>query len=189
MIKRLTHLILAIAASCTLIAAQADVPSWNIVPNQSKLWFTGIQNDAPVSAYFKNFTGNIQFSPTELDKSNVRIEVDMATLAGADIQVIDTLNSADWFNIKVFPKAVFVADKFSQTSDGKYEADGNLTLRDKTLPMKLLFTLKQNNPNQITAQGSGVIKRTAFGVGQKAWSDTNQVKDNVKVEFVVVGQK
>ena len=179
------HSVLVVAILFSIMTAKADVPHWKIVENHSTVTFTATQNNAPITGSFKSFTGDIQFSPEQLDKSKVRIEIDMNSLSTADKDIVNTLKTADWFNVKVFPKAVFMADKFTKTADGKYQANGNLTIRDKTLPVTLGFTLKESAPNQMTAEGSTIIKRNSFGVGQGDWSSTKEIKDDVKVEFIL----
>lgn len=184
-----THSVLLVAILFTMITAKAEVPHWNIIENQSTLSFTATQNNAPITGSFKNFMGNIQFSPEQLDQSKVRIEIDINSLSTTDKEVINTLKTADWFNVEVFPKAIFTADTFTKTPDGKYQANGNLTIRDKILPVILQFTLKESAANQMTAKGSTTIRRTAFHVGQGDWSSTKEIKDEVKVEFILVAIK
>jgi polyisoprenoid-binding protein YceI len=167
----------------------AAVPSWKIVPAESSLTFTAIQNGAPVTGTFKNFTGEINFDPAQLGESNVKIIVDMGSISDAYNQLSDTLKAPDWFNIKLFPQAVFQSSGFVKTGDKTFEAKGNLTIRDKTLPVTLVFTQEEYTPTKARMKGSTTIKRTEFGVGQGDWADTKTVKNDVKVDFVVTGVK
>lgn len=163
----------------------AEVPSWQINPKESSLTFTAIQNDAPVTGTFTNFSGDINFDPTKLDKSNVKIIIDVTSISDPYNQLSDTLKSADWFNATKFPKATFESNQFTKTGSKTYQAKGTLTLRDKTLPVILNFTLNEYSPTKAKITGSTTIKRTAFGVGQGEWSDTKTVKDDVKINLTV----
>ncbi|HVV68547.1 MAG TPA: YceI family protein [Gammaproteobacteria bacterium] len=167
-----------------LLAGAQTVPAWKIVPHESTLTFTATQNGAPTTGTFSNFSGDIHFDPSQLDKSNVKIIVNMSSISDAYNQLSDTLKSAEWFNAKVFPQAVFQSSGFTKTGEKTYQAQGNLTIRDKTQPIILNFTLEEfSSTAKIT--GNTTIKRTAFGVGQGEWSDTKTVKDDVQVNFKV----
>lgn len=171
------------------LVASADVPSWKIIPNESTLTFTATQNGAPVTGTFTNFTGDINFDPAQLDKSNVKIIVNVGSISDPYNQLSDTLKSADWFNTKLFPQAVFQSTGFTKTGDKTYQAKGTLTIRDKTQPIVLNFTQQEYSQTKAKMTGSTTIKRTAFGVGQGEWSDTKAVKDDVQVNFTVNAQR
>jgi polyisoprenoid-binding protein YceI len=172
-----------------LSAASYAVPTWQIVPKDSSLTFAATQNGAPVTGTFQSFTGTIQFDPADLKSSQVEIDVDLAAIKTGDSQIADTLKTPDWFNVKAFPKAVFKASSFAKTGDKTYQANGTLTLRDKTIPVILDFTLEDYSANKALAKGSTVLKRTQFGVGQGDWAKTDAIKDDVKVEFVLSATK
>lgn len=164
----------------------ADAQAWNIVPTGSSIKFSATQNGSPVTGQFKKFTGDINFDPAALASSNVNIVVDLNSVMTSYAEVADTLKTPDWFNVKVFPNAVFKADHFEKTGDKTYKANGTLTIRDKSLPVTLTFTLKDYSKTNAMALGSTTIQRTAFGVGQGDWAKTDSVKDDVKIDFIVL---
>jgi polyisoprenoid-binding protein YceI len=163
--------------------------SWQIVPKESTLTFTATQNNAPVSGQFKTFSGDIRFDPSELGASHVRIVVDMNSLGTAYPELTSTLTSPDWFHVKLFPEAIFETQKITKKSDNTFEASGVLTIRDKTLPITLTFTLETYSALDAQVKGHAVLKRSAFGVGQGEWSSTKEIKDEVAVDFNVVAKK
>ncbi len=167
----------------------AAIPAWQIVPNESTLSFTATQNGAPVTGEFKTFTGNINFDTGNLAGNNVKIIVDTTSIKDAYNQLADTLKGKDWFDTNHFPQAIFQANTFTKTGDKSYEAKGTLTIRDKTLPVTLTFTQEEYSPIKARVKGTTTIKRTAFGVGQGEWADTNTVKDDVRIDFTVSAVK
>lgn len=182
---RLCKIILTFLLSLIVISATAALPAWRIVPADSSIRFTATQNNAPVTGQFKSFSGDVYFDPDQLNVSSVRVTVDMNSIDSAYKEMSDTLKMADWFNVKLFPQAVFVAHKFIKTGDKTYQAQGNLTLRDKTLPVTLDFTVEEYSANKLRVKGATTLKRTAFGVGQGDWVKTDAVKDEVQVDFVL----
>jgi polyisoprenoid-binding protein YceI len=167
----------------------AAVPAWQIVPEASSLSFTATQNGAPVTGQFKKFTGEINFDPANLSENNVKIIVDLASITDAYNQLSDTLKTPDWFNTNIFPQAIFQSSHFVKTGNKTYQSTGTLTIRDKTLPVTLTFTQQEYTPAKAVIKGNTTIKRTAFGVGQGEWADTNTIKDDVQVSFTVTAVK
>jgi polyisoprenoid-binding protein YceI len=164
----------------------AAVPTWKIVPADSSINFTATQNGAPVTGKFQTFSGNINFAPDQLSASNVTIVVDVGSVSDAYNQLTDILKTADWFNVKLFPQATFKSTAFTKTGDKTFEVKGLLTIRNKTLPVTLNFTQEEYSATKARMKGSTVIQRTAFGVGQREWVDTKTIKDEVRIDFVVV---
>ncbi len=167
----------------------AAAPSWKIVPEGSTLTFTATQNDAPVTGKFKTFSGEINFDPDQLSTSKVKIVVDVGSVTDAYNELSDTLKKSEWFNIKLFPQAVFESSEFVKTGDKTYQAKGTLTIRDKKLPITLTFTQEEYTQTKARMKGNTTIKRTAFGVGQGEWADTKAVKDDVQINFEIVAVK
>jgi polyisoprenoid-binding protein YceI len=180
---------LIFTALLTPIIAQADIPAQQIVPNDSTLTFTATQNNAPVSGSFKTFSGEIHFDPAQLATSNVRILIALDSVTTSYKEVGDTLKTADWFNVKTFPQAIFTADRFTKTGEKTYKAEGKLTIRDKIVPTTLAFSLLEYSKTAARVKGETTLKRTEFGVGQGDWKKTDEVKDEVKVDFVLTTKK
>ena len=185
-IKFLLRSGLLILASFTTVAAPDE---WEMIPAESQLTFTATQNGAPVSGEFKAFSAKLVADPNDLKNSSIDIIVDMNSISASYDQLKDTLISADWFNVKLFPKAEFKANEFKKTGDNAYQALGTLTIRDKTLPVTLSFTSNLSDPKKGSVNGTTTIKRNAFGVGQGDWASTDQIKDDVTVTFKVTANK
>lgn len=168
---------------------KAAVPTWEIIPEKSSLMFTATQNGAPVSGQFKVFNGDILFDLNDLKHSTAHIVIDINSLATSYGDLTKTLSSADWFNVNVFPKAEFKSTEFTKGDNNTYQAKGTLTIRDKSVPVVLTFTATQPSSNTITVDGSTLLKRSTFGVGQGEWSSTNEIKDDVNVNFKLVAQR
>lgn len=163
--------------------------TWQILSNESSITFSATQNNSPVTGKFSNFSGEINFDPAQLSSSNIKIVVDMNSVTASYNQVADTLKTADWFNVKLFPQATFKSTSFTKTGDKTYQANGNLTIRDKTLPVTLTFTLDNYSTTKMQLKGSASLKRTDFGVGQGDWAKTDAVKDEVQLNFVISANK
>ncbi|MGQ3891361.1 YceI family protein [Legionella sp. CNM-4043-24] len=183
MIKR-QALYLVLALLLPMLVHAAPV-AWQMIPEESQLSFTATQNNAPVSGQFKSFTTDLLVDLEQLNNSHVEIVVDINSLSASYADLKDTLMTADWFNTSLFPKAVFKASEFEKTGDHAWLAKGTLTIRDKSVPVTLTFTSRDITPNKCIVTGSTVIKRSAFGVGQGDWASTDEIKDDVTVNFTI----
>lgn len=169
--------------------AMADLPKWQIIPDKSSITFTATQNNAPVTGQFKTFTGEINFDTEQLSNSNVTITVDIGSVTTSYAEIAETLKKPDWFDVKIFPKATFKATSFSKMGEHSYQANGTLTLRDKSAPLTLTFDLKPITKTTSVATGETTLQRTAFGIGKGEWANTDSVKDEVKVNFTLTATK
>ena len=161
----------------------ANAADWQIIPEKSSLQFTATQNNSPVKGQFKKFSGKIHFDPNQLNTSSVDIMIDINSVSASYQELVETLKTPDWFDIKLFPNAEFKATEFKKVGDKNYQAIGNLTIRDKTIPTTVMFTLDEYTPTQALVTGNTTLKRNAFGIGRGDWSKTDDVKDEVVVNF------
>lgn len=168
------------------LSAFAQVPTWQIVPNESKIEFEAIQNDAPVKGKFNTFTGEIKFSPEHLAESHVKITVDTGSVNMAYHPIVDELKKADWFDTSKFPKAVFESKEIKKLDNNHYQANGTAMIRDHSLPVVVNFQVKEFSDLQAKVIGETTLKRLAYDIGKGDWGDPKEIKDEVKVSFSFV---
>jgi polyisoprenoid-binding protein YceI len=161
----------------------AQVPQWQIVPEDSTISFIGTQNDAPVKGEFKKFDGKINFDENNLKESHVSFTVDMNSVMASFKELGSILKAQDWFDATDFPVATFTSSEFTHKDGNHYQVAGQLKIRDKSSPITLMVSVDQNTPDKLLVKGETQIKRTTFGIGQGDWSDTKEIKDDVKVNF------
>lgn len=183
--KWLIFLLILLVPSIVL----ASAAEWRMIPEESSITFTGIQNGAPASGSFKKFSSVINLDPAQLNDSKVRIVIDMNSVSTSFSDFAATLITADWFNTKLFPQAIFESKQFVKIGDNKYQGNGTLTIRGKTEPVSITFVTEALSKNKGRVKGSVTLKRTTFGIGQGEWADTDAVKDEVQVDFVITADK
>ena len=181
---------LAVSALFIAFAALADVPAYALVKEKSFVKFFAIQNGAPVEGSFKNFTADIHFDPKQLDQSSITVEVNTGSVNVANDDVMQNVKMPEWLSVQAFPKAVFSCKKLSRFPDAdNYYADGELTLRGKTVPVALNFQMEHMDDHKAVANGYVTLHRHDFDIGQGEWSRDDVIKDEVRVEFRVVAEK
>jgi len=153
---------------------------WAIIPSISKLQFEAVLYKAAFTGEFKNFTGTIIFNPEDVSTAKADITIDMKNVATGDADRDTNIVGTEWFDSEKFPTSRFVSTKFEKADGNNYVAIGDLTIRDKTMPLIIPFTLDIKDK---TAHMVGAVKldRTNFGIGQGQWADESTVGHDVKV--------
>lgn len=163
-----------------------EIAEWKIIPAESKLEFNAIRENSNISGSFKKFDGKIFFDKNQLQKSSVTINIDMDSLDVPFGEVASVLQGATWLAVKTFSQATFTADRFTLLNgDQNFLADGKLTIKGKTLPASVEFTLEQYSETAARAVGKATIRRSTYGIGDRDLKKSNGVKDEVEVKFTV----
>ena len=175
---------LAALAAAGSTAAQ-DAPRWVVDPAHSTLAFESSAEGAAFEGHFDRWSADIHFDPKNLAASKVTVEVDTSSVLTGDSGRDQTAQGGDWFFSTMFPKAVFVSRSIKDLGGGKYEADGDLTLRDKTQPLALPFTLAIKG-DEADMHSEVDVDRTlwGFGSGEYGGADIVPFKVGLKIDVV-----
>jgi len=163
------------------VAAEA-APAFELDPPGSSLKFTAIQQAAKFESQFHSFTALVNFDPAHPEAGRISARVDLGSVDTGNAERDATLKGTDWFNLSVWPVAVFSAEHIVRAGDG-YAASGTLALRGVTRPVTLQFHWTPEAAGQpARLVGSAALERLAFGVGQGDWRDTTYVGNAVDVQ-------
>ncbi len=164
-------------------------PRWVIDYKNSGIVFEAVQQGASFKGKFTKFEGTINFDSHMLNTSSAVISIDLNSVDTGFADRDDSLKLPDWFDTVQFPWAQFVTTSFEKNTDGSFVAKGNLTIRDKTLPITLPFklTTATASSGKVIAVMTGdiLLNRLDYGVGQGAWGDTNTVGNSVAVSIKI----
>ena len=185
-----TRRALAAAVAGVVLIGQPSLAapaSWSVDPS-SKLTFTGAMNGSAFTGTFKRWTAQIAFDPKALAASKVVVNVDVGSAATGDSDRDSALPTDDWFAAGKFAKATFVSRSFRDLGGGRYEADGDLTIRGVSRPLALPFTLAIAG-DTARMNGAVVLNRTTFGVGQGQWKTGEVVDTKVTVNVALTAHR
>ncbi len=172
-------LLLSFAA---LLAPLAVAAPYAVKPDKSTLTFTYKQMGVPVEGRFKKFGARIDFDPAKPAAAQAEIDVDPATidtgLAEADQEVM----GKDWFDVKNFPQAKFIATAVKPLGGNRYEAAGKMTIHGVTKEVTAPFTFTPQGKAAVF-DGTFIIKRADYGIGRGEWADFGTVANEVQIKF------
>lgn len=178
---------IAAAAALSLVgsgAAAQTAPKWVVDHAHSQLTFDSSAEGSEFEGSFQTWDADIRFDPQHLDQSKVVVTVDTGSAVTGDTSRDQTAHGSDWFASAMFPKATFTASTFKTLGGGKYEADGDLTVRGVTKPLALPFTLTITG-DQAAMSGETSVDRSLFGVGQGEYGSADIVPFDVKLRVTV----
>ncbi|HUY68685.1 MAG TPA: YceI family protein [Alphaproteobacteria bacterium] len=180
-------LTLCIAALLLGAARPARAESWVIDYADSHLGFTGMAGNTTFEGQFKKFTATVDFDPAHPEKGTIEATIDMASATTGNDERDAALPGENWFDVKHFPAAHFVASSIDRTGARSFEAQGQLTIKGVTQPIVLPFTMMPDGKDW-RIKGSAALIRNQFGVGEGRWGDDNVVAYEVDVTVDLVAK-
>ncbi len=114
------------------------------------------------------------------------IEVETGSLDMGSEEYNAEVRKKSWFDSATYPKAVFQSSSIKPDGVNKFIAAGTLSIKGKAVSLSVPVTVQ--TVSGINAfDGSIVISRTAYGIGDPAWNDV--IDDKVTVHFHLVSVK
>lgn len=128
-----------------------------------------------VLGMFRAARGSYRFDESSATLSDVRIEIDTASVFTNHRKRDDHLKGPDFLNSSEFPKMVFTAAGARRTADRQFQVDGQLELLGRTGPVSLQATWNKSaespmgppigrKPYVMGVSARGSFKRSAFGM-------------------------
>lgn len=159
-----------------------QVHAQNVILDKSQITFVSKQMNVPVEGKFKKFNAQINFDSSKLDLSRATIELELNSVDTGSQEADTEVKTKAWFDSTTYPQAKFVSSGVKALGGGKYEAAGKLSIKGKTRDVKAQFVSKADGAGT-WLEGSFVLNRLQFNIGEGTWSDTSTVADEIQVKF------
>ena len=148
-------------------------------PANATLGFAGTAQGEGFEGRFRTFTAEIRFDPAALADSRFDVRIDLASADSANEERDSTLKGEEFFDVASAAQAHYLATRFRALPDGRFAADGELTLRGVTRPVVLTFAWTPGSPAVL--DGEAMLKRLDFNVGGGDWADEETLANGVRV--------
>lgn len=165
------------------MGGNVDASDYHADTEHSILSFAIREQRAITTGEFKQFAAQINFDEAQLATNHFDVTIDTASATTHDAQRDNMLTGADFLATARFPQAHFVASNFKRMTDGRYQAQGQLTLRGVTHDLNVAFTWQRSKADAALLSGEAVLNRLDFGVGQGDWQGTDWVGNEVHINF------
>ena len=176
-------LLVAVAAP-----AFAQAPSWTVDKAKSSVGFSGTYTGAAFKGEFGEWTAAIAFDPANLAASSAKVTFQTKSAATNDATKDSALAEEEWLNPAKFPTATFTSTKITSSGGNNYVAAGTLTLKGKTLPVSLPFTLTISG-NSAKMSGTATVDRLAYEIGTQSDANGTFVGKDIGITVELVATK
>lgn len=153
--------------------------------DQSRVDFLYKQMNVPMEGRFKRFSGQLKFDPAQPTLAKAAIEIQLASIdtgsTDGDAEVAGKL----WFNTAQYPFARFVSSAVKPLGNNRYQVTGKMSIKGRTREITAPATFRQHGANGVF-EGSFVLKRADFGIGEGMWADFSTVANEVQIKFRLV---
>lgn len=176
----------ALLGALLILAPTAHAIEFNqFQPGKSTLSFVSKQMNVPVEGRFKSFRSKLAFDPAKPAAARAEFEIDLASIDAGSKDADDEVAGKAWFNTREFPVARFVATSVKPLGGNRFEVAGKMSIKGKTLNLATPVSVTQQG-NSATFDGSLVLKRADYGIGEGIWADFGTVANEVQIKFRLV---
>jgi len=140
-----------------------------------------------ISGTFDEFRGELTVGD-DLDDTSVTIEADMASINSSNPLRDERVHAADYLDVANHPRMSFRSTSIAESGSG-YDLDGDLTIRNVTVPMTIHVTYNGSaifpidGTTHFGFAGRATISRSAFGVSQAPDVISDEVDLTLHVQF------
>jgi cytochrome b561/polyisoprenoid-binding protein YceI len=161
-----------------------DLAAWNIDYEASQIAFTATQAGAGVKGEWQQWRADLHFDESRVDAGLFDVSVVVASVETHDDDRDDMLQDTEWFDSENYPEVGYFASRFTRNTEGHYEALGALTVKGRTFPVNLRFTVSRDT-GTFVLDGTAKLDRLALDLGTGEWSDTSWIGRFVTVNVHV----
>jgi polyisoprenoid-binding protein YceI len=171
----------ALAASADETTAEplALAVDWSVAAD-SALGFRASAQGETFEGRFSRFDARIRFAPDALTNSRFEVEIDLRSVDSQNSERDEMLADSAFFDSNSQPQAQYLADRFTALEDGRFRAEGTLTLRGVSAPVTLDFQWSATDTGAALV-GEATLDRMTFKVGDGEWQDPDAIAHEVRV--------
>jgi len=164
------------------LPALSQAATWQIDPEHSSVQFKVrhlmVSN---VKGEFSRFNGVVAIDDQDITRSNVKVNIETASIDTKVAKRDEHLKSADFFDVTKYPAMTFASRKVVKAGDGRLKVSGDLTLHGVTREVTLDVegpTAEVKDPWGNTRRGATAttkINRKDFGLNWNKALETGGV--------------
>jgi polyisoprenoid-binding protein YceI len=175
-------------AAGLVIAATGHAADFAVSPaGGSKVTAAFRQEGVEVENPFTKFTGRISYDPAKVASSTALFDVETGSFDFGDPGYNAEVRKKSWFDSAAYPRARFQSTAIKAGPAGTFTATGQLTLKGRVQTLNVPVKVSAGTKGGFVFDGSFVISRKAFGIGDPVWEGA--VEDKVTIRFHLSGGK
>lgn len=169
-----------------LLLAAGRAGAQGVLIDRSEIRFLSKQMGVNVEGRFRRWKANIALLPKNPEASKADFEIDLASIDLASDEAEAEVKQSLWLDTAKFPVAKFVSREVRDAGVDKYEVAGALTIKGVTRETIVPVSVKKDAKGNNVAEGSFLLRRLDFNVGNGACADPSAVANEVIVRVRMV---
>ena len=166
--------------------SEVQATEFNLIQtDKSAVSFVFKQMNVPVEGSFKRFKSQISFDPAKPTIAKAEMELDISSIDAGSDEANDSAGDKAWFNTKMYPVARFVSSSVKPLGNNRFEMTGKMSIKGHTREVTTQGTFHPEGNNGIF-EGSFMLNRGDYGIGEGSWSDFGTVSNEVQIKFRLV---
>lgn len=146
-----------------------------------------------VKGRFETFNGTFQYDKVKKTLTDLKIEIDPASISTNQKDRDEHLRSDEFFDVKKYKKVTFTGEKADFSADGKnFKLKGNLKIKDIALPVTLDVTINGEaeieGTQKIAFTATTEINRKKWGINWNENLDKGGVAVSEEVKIIIEGE-
>lgn len=172
----------ALATAITFSAPAFSAPL-SIDTVNSKAEFSGHHAGNQFKGHFTEWNGTI-----DLENSTIKATFNTESANTGNAMYDGTLPTADWFNVKEFPKATFVSTEVIKSDNNTYKVTGAFTIKDVKKPISFDMKISENNPQMLKGHLEFTMNRLDYKLGANSDPSGEWVDLDIPVKVTFTAQ-
>lgn len=158
---------------------------WRVDPDASRIAFLYTADGVAEEGRFERFRASGFFTPQRIDKTELTLSIETASIDLSDSLRTGLATSETWFDVERFPKAEFRLTELRRINGARHKAEGLLTIKGIERQIAIEMDLTFSN-DEAHASGEVEFNRMDFNVGDNSASFFVDIADPVSVRFELV---
>ncbi len=160
----------------------ASAAAWVIDREASSIEFIATQNGNEFEGTFGRWDASIALDLEDpAAEGALFARIDLASADAGNTERNGSLPTKDWFHVAMFPVSEFTSSVITVTGEGTYEAEGQLSIKGISKDIVMPFTVFIDETGRAIADGSVLLDRSDFNVGEGQFATGEWVGLEVEV--------
>lgn len=162
---------LVVLVSCLFMISTYAKEVYQVSPSDTKLTWLGKKVGGQHDGVIQIKSGSITYDAGR--PVSAEFVVDMSSITVKDLtgdskaNLEGHLKNTDFFEVDKYPTAKLALKKFKQAKGGQYEVMGDLTIKNKTVPINFSASVTEGK-EKVSGKAKIVFDRTKFGITYKS---------------------
>ena len=180
--------LLALAAWMLPSTVRAQVPSYEVTPDESTIKFN-VESSVPIKGTFSQWTATMMFKSTDVTTGVLDIKIQADSVDTGSGMKNGKLKGKDFFDAKRAPQITFISTKITQTGEDTFELEGDFTIRGVTKKEYLALKVNGRGTGAGFITGTMAFDRKDYGMNSNIpfIKIANRVEVNVDLKWKKVG--